>query len=131
MNAPMLTLTGKVTNVFEAPKGTNKEGKEYGGGDKVQLLVQNPLQNGETRMDVVTLATDQADFFRAREGQQVRLPVGAFPSGKAVQFFVLKGVPLDQFNSHQGGTSGGAESGGTPLAGSAGSAARRLVGADS
>ena len=95
MNIPMLTLSGTVTNVYEAPKGTNKEGKEYGGGYKVQLLVQNPLQNGETRMDVVTLTTDQPDFFRARSGRLVRLPVGAFPSGKAVQFFILKGTRLD------------------------------------
>lgn len=95
MNSCMLTLSGTVTNVYEAPKGVNKEGKDYGGGYKVQLLCNIPLQNGENRMDVMTLGTDDPGFFRSRLGKEVSLPVGAFPIGKAVQFFILKSVRLE------------------------------------
>lgn len=94
MNNSMLTLVGTVTNVYEAPRGA-KDGREYGGGHKVQLLVRNPLQNGETRMDVITLGTGNPSYFAARINQQVSLPVGAFPVGKNVQFFILKGAQLE------------------------------------
>jgi hypothetical protein len=95
MSLSMLTLTGVVTHTFEAPKGVNKEGKDYGGGDKVQLLCNIPLPNGEYRVDVVTLGTDQVAYFKDRIGKNVSLPVGAFPAGKAVQFFILKSVRLE------------------------------------
>lgn len=94
MNAPMLMLNGQVLHVFEAPKGKNKEGQEYGGGYRVQLVVMLPLTNGEYRNDLVTLGTDQPDFFQDRVGRSVSLPVGVFATGKGVQFFILKGADL-------------------------------------
>lgn len=94
MITPMLQLTGTVLHVFEAPKGKNKEGQEYGGGHRVQLVVSLPLTNGEYRRDMVTLGTNQPEFFWQREGQIVSLPVGVFAAGKGIQFFILKGVDL-------------------------------------
>lgn len=92
---PMLTLNGTVAHVYAAPKGVNKSGEEYGGGFRVQLTVNQPLQNGEVRFDFVTLGTDQPDWFRQHQGEEVCLPVGAY-STKAgvVQFFLLKGLDL-------------------------------------
>lgn len=89
--APMLQMNGKVLNVFKAPDFTDKEtGQTKPGSHKVQLLVQNLQKNGEWKMDMVNLSTDSPDFFQARQGQDVSLPVGAFPNGKDVQFYVIK-----------------------------------------
>lgn len=34
----MLLMTGQLLNVFKTPKGTNGEGKEFGGQHKIQVL---------------------------------------------------------------------------------------------
>lgn len=88
---PMLVMTGKVDNVYVAPEGTNKKtGEAYGGGFKVQLRVDLPLSNGETKRDLVTLSTTYPDYFRSLVDQQVSVPVGAMPSGHDVLFYILK-----------------------------------------
>ena len=93
MNAmPMLVMTGKVDNIFLQPEGTNKKtGETYGGRYKVQLRVDLPLPNGETRRDIVDLSTDHPEDFRTRQDQQVSLPVGAMGSSRGVIFYILKG----------------------------------------
>jgi hypothetical protein len=89
---PMLVMTGKVDNVYVAPEGVNKKsGESYGGGSKVQLLVDIPQQNGETKRGLVTLSTTHPDYFRLVQDQRVSLPVGAMPVGKDVLFYILKG----------------------------------------
>lgn len=88
---PMLQMNGQVLHVFQAPDFTDKEtGVIKTGSHKVQLLVNLLQKNGEYKVDVVNLSTDSPDFFQARQGQHVTLPVGAFPNGKEVQFYVLK-----------------------------------------
>lgn len=90
----MLTLCGTVANVFPAPEGIDKKtGETYGGGWRVQVLAQVPLQNAATKLDLVTLSTDLPDAFQALRGKRVRVPVGAFIAGKAVGFYCLKGQP--------------------------------------
>ena len=44
----MLLMTGQLLNVFRTPVGINKEGKEFGGKEKIQILGSETLQNGET-----------------------------------------------------------------------------------
>lgn len=88
---PMLQMNGKVMHVFQAPDYTIKEtGEIKVGSHKVQLLVNILQKNGQYKVDVVSLSTDTPEFFNARMGQDVSLPVGAFPSGRDVQFYVLK-----------------------------------------
>lgn len=88
---PMLMMTGKVDNVYVAPEGVNKKsGEAYGGGSKVQLRVDLPLPNGETKRDIITLSTLYPDYFRAIEDQVISVPVGAMPAGKEVLFYILK-----------------------------------------
>lgn len=87
----MLTLTGKVDNVYTAPEGVNRKGERYGGGYKVQLLCDLELENGSTRRDLVTLSTDQPDWFRANGGREVALPVGAIGNGRAITYFIRRG----------------------------------------
>ena len=88
----MLTLTGQLLNIFEAPKGISKKtGEEYGGGDKVQILGDVDLPNGDKKKDLITLGTHDIQFFKDLVGKDIRVPVGAFPSGKSVQFFIPQG----------------------------------------
>lgn len=86
----MLHLQGQVMNVLVTPTGRNAEGKEYGGTDQVQLMCEEALRNGEKRMALFTLRTDNLDEFRKLIGQQVRVPVGVFAKGNALTFYMQK-----------------------------------------
>lgn len=90
---PMFTLNGKVLHVFETPKGVNKKtGEEYESQDKVQILGDVPLTNGQTRMDMVTITTHDIQNLKTMIGKDVRLPVGMFAQSKGViSYFMPKG----------------------------------------
>ena len=88
----MLTLNGTVVNVFQAPKGVNKKtGEEFGGQDRVQVMAENILQNGEKRVDLVNLTVENPQPYVTLTGKRVRVPVGVFCSGNAIHYFVPKG----------------------------------------
>jgi hypothetical protein len=94
MTAPtsMLTITGRLINVFEAPKGVNaKTGDEYGGKPRIQLLGTVVLQNDETRYDLVTLGVDDERPYGVLRDKDISVPVAVFVSGKNPVFFVPKG----------------------------------------
>lgn len=92
MTAPMLTLNGLVHNTFHVEERTDrKTGEVYPAADRVQLLTDNELPNGETRSDLVTLKVDNIAPYQAARGRRVRVPVGAFASGGSVVFYALKG----------------------------------------
>lgn len=85
----MLTLSGTVTNVFESPAGTGKDGSPYPARRNVQLLVSNTMRNGEVRQDLQTIGLpDQIKPPGA--GEQISLPVGAYVSGKSIRFYALQ-----------------------------------------
>lgn len=87
----MLTLNGKLVNVYETPKGVNREtGEHYGGGHKLQLLCQNTLKNSETKIELVDLLIDDVAPFRDGIGRNVAIPVGVFVSGGKPAFYALK-----------------------------------------
>ena len=87
----MLTLNGTVQNVFGKPASTDREtGEVRPATDHVQILAENILERGEKRFEMVTLKVHQADAYRKLVGQFVRVPVGAFVSGKNIQFYSLK-----------------------------------------
>jgi hypothetical protein len=86
----MLTLKGQIINIFQQPKG-EKDGKEYGGQDKIQILGDIPLQNGQTKRDIVTLTTHNLSEFRDFQDKEVSVPVGIIPSGKSLIYFIPKG----------------------------------------
>ena len=87
----MLTLNGTIINIFESPRGTNKEGKEYGGEHRVQVLAETVLRNGEKRADLVNLTVDDVRPYADLRGKDVRVPVGVFSSAKGISFYALKG----------------------------------------
>ena len=87
----MLTLKGTLVNVFTTPKKTNKEGEEYGGQDKIQLLGDLPLENGESRKDLITLTCHDAEVFGGLTGVEIELPVGVMSPAKGqIVFYIPK-----------------------------------------
>jgi len=90
----MITLNGQLINTFTAPKGTNKDGEEYGGQDKIQLLAKMELPNGEHRMEMLTLTAPNVEPFKAHLNKLIRVPAGAFVSGKSIQWFIPKSADL-------------------------------------
>lgn len=86
----MLTLNGQLINSFIAPEG-EKDGKQYGGQYKVQILGEIALQNDESKRELVTLSTHNKEYFEGLEGQNISVPVGVFANGKSVTYFIPKG----------------------------------------
>lgn len=89
----MLTLEGEVLHVYETPKGTTKDGDEYGGKARVQLIGLVHLKNGESRRDLVDLTVDDPEPFQAAVGRSVRVPVGVFARGGRAMFFHSRSAP--------------------------------------
>lgn len=90
----MLTLNGKVVNVYESDKGVNKTtGESFGGQSRIQLLCENHLKNGETKIELVDLTVDDATKYRKAIGTPVTVPVGVYVSAGRAAFFALKGAP--------------------------------------
>lgn len=93
---PMFTLTGQVVHVFVAPKGISKKtGEEFGGGDKLQVMGEIPVDGGQHRLEMVTLSTDQGDLFRGCIGETVTLPVAFWARQSTVGYYIPRGTPLN------------------------------------
>ena len=86
----MLTLKGKIINVFQQPKG-EKDGKEYGGQDKIQIIGDVKLPNGENRIDMFTLTAHNVKDFEPFVGQDIVVPIGVMATGKSIIYFIPKG----------------------------------------
>lgn len=86
---PSLMLQGTVANVLHVPARTDKKtGDVYPAKDQVQIMSENVLQNGEKRLELVTLTTDTPDAYRKLLGRSVSVPVGVIG---AVQLYSIKG----------------------------------------
>jgi hypothetical protein len=91
-NMSMLTLNGIVQNVFRTDSTTDKKtGEVRPAADRVQIMAENTLPNGETRIELVTLKVESGDPYRKLVGRPVHVPVGVFVSGTAIQYYALKG----------------------------------------
>jgi len=86
----MLTLNGKIINVFETPIRNSKDGKSYGGQYKIQVMAENELQNGQIRNDLIDLTVESFSPFKPLLGQMVRIPVGVYVRDKSVGYYMLK-----------------------------------------
>ena len=71
----MLVLEGILINVFETPKGVTKDGKEYGGESKIQVMYENTLANGEKRTEMETLTVTDTSPYLGKKNSPVRVPV--------------------------------------------------------
>lgn len=86
-----LLLKGVVQNTLFTPEGKTREGKAYGGNHQVQLLCNEQLRNGETRLQLFTLNVDDPAPYERQKGQEVTVPVGVFANQGKVQFYATKG----------------------------------------
>ena len=71
----MFVLKGTLINVFETPKGKTKEGEDYGGEDRIQVLHENTLKNGEKRMDLVDLTVGDVSPYQDKLNAPISVPV--------------------------------------------------------
>lgn len=71
----MFVLKGTLINVFETPKGKTKEGEDYGGEDRIQVLHENTLKNGEKRMDLVDLTVGDVAPYKDKLNALISVPV--------------------------------------------------------
>lgn len=86
----MLNLTGQLINTYVQPM-SQRDGKEYGGQDKIQIIGNIELPDGGTRVDMVTLTTHDIKKFEPLVGKQITIPVGVFASGRSLIYFIPKG----------------------------------------
>ena len=89
----LLTMTGTLLNVFKQPISQGKDGKEFGGNYKIQVLGSVDLQNGENKKQLIDLTCHDINEFEKFEGQEISFPVGvvAMAKNQAV-FFIPKGA---------------------------------------
>lgn len=83
----MITLNGTLLNVFRAPVRKNaSEGETE--KDKIQILGDIALPNGEVRKDLMTITVKDARQYQDLVGGDVAVSVGAFaPQKGSVIFF--------------------------------------------
>lgn len=87
----MITLNGTLLNIFRAPVRKNAEQGEIE-KDKIQLLGDVPLLNGEIRKDLMTITVKDASRYQHQQGSEISVSVGAFsPQKGTVIFFEVAG----------------------------------------
>ena len=77
----MFTLTGVLVNTYRAPLRKGAEASEVE-KDKIQILGDVPLQNGEVRKDLITITVPDVRKYEGEEGTEISLPVGVFAPAK-------------------------------------------------
>ena len=89
----MFTVMGKVVHVFDQPGRLDKEtGEMMPDTVRLQMMGNMPVQNGETRLDLITVKVENKETYEKLKGKEIRLPVGAFaPSKGQIIYFVPKG----------------------------------------
>lgn len=89
----MLLLEGTVQNLFHQPGSTDrKTGEVIPSRHRVQLIGASALQNGQQRLELVTLTVEDPGPWEPLVGAQVRVPVGVFAAGGGgLQYFLRKG----------------------------------------
>lgn len=87
----MLTLNGTVANIYESPRGVNKTtGEAFGGQNRIQLMCENMLQNGEKRIELVDLTIEDIQPYREAIGKPVRVSVGVYVNAGRPAFYAIK-----------------------------------------
>ena len=92
----MLSLTGRVLNVFKRDGRTDKKsGEVYEDTHHVQLIGEIPQENGTKKMDMFTLKTDQPERFEKALNQVVAVPVQIYNIDGQAGLYMEKGVKID------------------------------------
>jgi hypothetical protein len=84
----MLYLSGTLMNVIRRPARTLRDGRQMDAYAQVQLSVQEQLDDGQIKHDILTMGVDDPKPFEAYLGKPLSLPVRAYVKGSAVMFAV-------------------------------------------
>lgn len=87
----MITLNGTLLNVYRAPVRKNAEEGEKE-KDKIQILGDIALPNGEVRKDLMTITVSDARQYQDQEGGEISVSVGAFSPQKGTVIFFESSV---------------------------------------
>lgn len=89
----MFTVMGNIVNVFDQPGRTDKETGEISPDTvRLQMMGEMPVENGETRLDLITVKVEKKETYEKLKGKDIRLPVGVFSPAKGqVIYFVPRG----------------------------------------
>lgn len=82
----MITLNGQLLNTYRAPVRKNAEEGEKE-KDKIQILGDIALPNGEVRKDLMTITVRDARKYQDLEGTVIAVSVGAFAPQKGTVIF--------------------------------------------
>jgi len=86
----MLTLNGQLVNLFDKPATTNKKtGEVYPASFNIQIQAENTLENGQKRIELITLRVARREPYAKLVGSPVRVPVGVFASAGSVVYYAL------------------------------------------
>lgn len=88
----MLTLQGTVVNVLRHAQRTGRDGKTYEAYNQVQIMVEEPLQDGQKRVGVQTLITETPEAFERLTNRPVAVPVSVYIRNGSPAFFMQKGA---------------------------------------
>lgn len=90
----MFTVTGQILKTFIQPGQINKETGETGKPSiKVQLMGEIPVQEGESRLDLITLTIEDKNTYDELKNKRVRVPLGFFAPQKGnIVYFIPKGA---------------------------------------
>jgi len=83
----MYRVNAQVLNSFHSP-----ETEKYPESFKIQLLGDNPLQDGQVKKEMLTLTVpkDVYNSLKSKEGKTVTLPIGFFVSNNRLTPFYPK-----------------------------------------
>lgn len=96
----MIILQGTLLNVMQTPKGTRKDGTEYGGDWRVQIQHDNLMKNNQRVVELVNFAVDNPDDFKPYIGEQISIPVSPWANG-GVNYQILPGYSPKVHKSNQ------------------------------
>jgi hypothetical protein len=86
----MFSITGTLVNTYRAPlrKGADSSETEK---DKIQILGDIPLPNGEVRKDLISITVPDVRKYEGEAGTQITLSVGVFAAAKGqIIYFINK-----------------------------------------
>lgn len=87
----MLSLNGVVANCFDTPASVDKKtGEVRPAACRVQIHAKNTLENGQVRLELVTLKVDSIESYKKLEGKTVSVPVGAFVANGSILYYALR-----------------------------------------
>jgi hypothetical protein len=87
----MLTLSGIVANIYKSPPGVNKTtGEAFGNQDRIQIMCENILQNGQKRVELIDLTIGDVTPYQGCLNKPVSVSVGVYVNAGKPAFFALK-----------------------------------------